>query len=66
MFDADETELFEGDEIDIGEAVAQQLSLTLDPFPRAPDAGFPEAEQAEATETVRSNPFAELAKLAKK
>jgi uncharacterized metal-binding protein YceD (DUF177 family) len=29
-------EVFEGDIIDIGEAVAQQLALTLDPYPRAP------------------------------
>ena len=64
--DEDEAELLEGDEVDIGEAVAQQLSLALDPFPRAPGAGFPEAEQAEAAENVRSHPFAELAKLAKK
>ena len=30
-------EPLEGGRIDIGEAVAQQLSLALDPFPRAPD-----------------------------
>jgi uncharacterized metal-binding protein YceD (DUF177 family) len=64
--DEEEAELLEGDEIDIGEAVAQQLSLVLDPFPHAPGAGFPEAEQAEAAETGRSHPFAELARLAKK
>lgn len=64
--DADEAELLEGEEIDIGEAVAQQLSLVLDPFPRAPGAGLPEAEQAENPPDVRSRPFAELAKLAKK
>lgn len=29
-------EVFEGDIIDIGEAVAQQLGLALDPYPRAP------------------------------
>lgn len=62
----DEFEHLEGDEIDIGEAVAQQLSLALDPFPRAPGAGIPEAEQAETVANVRSHPFAELAKLAKK
>jgi uncharacterized metal-binding protein YceD (DUF177 family) len=31
-------EPLEQDRIDIGEAVAQQLSLALDPFPRHPDA----------------------------
>jgi uncharacterized metal-binding protein YceD (DUF177 family) len=64
--EAEEFELLAGDEIDIGEAVAQQLSLALDPFPRAPDVGFPEALQAEPVAEARSNPFAELAKLAKK
>jgi uncharacterized metal-binding protein YceD (DUF177 family) len=33
--------LEEHDRIDIGEAVAQQLSLSLDPFPRHPDADKP-------------------------
>lgn len=31
-------EPFEGDAIDVGEAVAQQLALALDPYPRAPGA----------------------------
>jgi uncharacterized metal-binding protein YceD (DUF177 family) len=51
-----------GETIDIGEAVAQQLSLALDPYPRAPGAaldrrwtGEPEAE----------SPFAALARLSK-
>jgi Large ribosomal RNA subunit accumulation protein YceD len=38
-----ETELvepFEGDAIDIGEAVAQQLAMALDPYPRAPGASL--------------------------
>ena len=29
-------EIYENDTIDIGEAVAQQLALALDPYPRAP------------------------------
>ena len=33
-------EPLEGDRIDIGEAVAQQLSLALDPFPRAAGASL--------------------------
>ena len=41
-----EAELVEpapGGVVDIGEAVAQQLSLALDPFPRAPGVAAPEA-----------------------
>jgi uncharacterized metal-binding protein YceD (DUF177 family) len=64
--DEDEFEPLEGDAIDIGEAVAQQLSLALDPFPRSPGVGFSEATQAEAATSARPHPFAELAKLAKK
>jgi hypothetical protein len=67
---AEDYEILDGTEIDVGEAVAQQLSLALDPFPRAPGAeiaglaaDFPgEAEVAEAP----SSPFAALARLAKK
>jgi uncharacterized metal-binding protein YceD (DUF177 family) len=35
--EAEPVEPLEGGRIDIGEAVAQQLSLSLDPFPRAPE-----------------------------
>lgn len=44
------------DILDIGEAVAQQLSLALDPFPRAPGA------IAAPPEEGRVSPFAALAK----
>ena len=48
--------------LDIGEAVAQQLSLALDPYPRAPGAVIPEGR----SEDSRSqNPFARLALLRK-
>ena len=47
--------------IDLGEAVAQQLSLAIDPFPRAPGA-IPPAAPGEAV----ASPFAALAKLRKK
>jgi uncharacterized metal-binding protein YceD (DUF177 family) len=40
----DAYEILGSDEIDIGEAVAQQLSLALPPFPRAPGAEVPPAE----------------------
>jgi len=36
--ETDAAEPFDGDAIDIGEAVAQQLALALDPYPRAPEA----------------------------
>jgi uncharacterized metal-binding protein YceD (DUF177 family) len=59
--------------IDIGEAVAQQLALALDPYPRAPGAKIPaayvgEAEGAEVpsqeTEGAGTvNPFSVLGKL---
>jgi len=35
--EAETIEPLDGGKIDIGEAVAQQLSLALDPFPRAPE-----------------------------
>jgi len=37
-FDDEVMEPIEGDAIDVGEAVAQQLALALDPYPRAPGA----------------------------
>jgi len=53
---------YEGGTIDVGEAVAETLSLHLDPFPRAPD-----AEDALKAAGVRSEeeagPFAALAAL---
>lgn len=50
--------------IDLGEAVAQQLSLALDPFPRAPKAALPEAgpEAGEEPAPGRPSPFAGLEK----
>jgi hypothetical protein len=45
-----------GDILDIGEAVAQQLSLSLDPYPRAPGAAATSPGEALAS------PFATLAK----
>jgi uncharacterized metal-binding protein YceD (DUF177 family) len=64
-------ELVTDDRIDIGEAVAQQLSLALPSFPRAPDvvvsaAEMPVSVQLTADQSIAPHPFAELAKLAKK
>jgi uncharacterized metal-binding protein YceD (DUF177 family) len=47
--------------IDIGEAVAQQLSLALDPFPHAPGAEL--ARREAAPEPAAESPFKALAKL---
>ena len=48
-----------GEAIDIGEAVAQELSLALPEFPRLPDAVVEPAATAE----LEGSPFAELTKL---
>lgn len=49
--------------IDIGEAVAQQLAVSLDPYPRAPGAALDQRYDADAEPApARANPFAELAR----
>jgi uncharacterized metal-binding protein YceD (DUF177 family) len=56
--DEDWPEPIEDGRIDVGEAVAQQLALALDPYPRAPGARLdPAFGEAPAT-----TPFAELAR----
>src|ERR1700722_5294460 len=45
--------------IDLGELVAQNLGMALDPYPRKPGTGFVEAEYGVETEKV-INPFAKL------
>jgi uncharacterized metal-binding protein YceD (DUF177 family) len=75
----DEEEKFLGQEIldppdpmtdggfDLGESVAEQLSLEIDPFPRAADAVIDcFASAGEAASTLRPNPFAILEQLRKK
>jgi hypothetical protein len=55
-------------EIDLGEAVAQQLAVALDPYPRAPGAAWPQADTGDAdiaAEPVR-RPFAALDALKKR
>ncbi len=51
----------EGDVADLGEAVAEELALALDPYPRAPGATLP----VTATD-ASGNPFAALAALRQK
>lgn len=54
-----------GGMVDLGEAVAEQLALALDPYPRAAGAALPELdpEAPSAVPDSRPNPFAGLAKL---
>jgi uncharacterized metal-binding protein YceD (DUF177 family) len=52
-------EPLESESIDIGEAIAQEFSLSLPPFPRAPDA----VVAAELEEDKAEGPFAALARL---
>lgn len=52
----------EGDAVDLGEALAEQLALALDPYPRAPGAALPGEGEAGA-EAPTSGPFAALAAL---
>ena len=58
----DEPEPIDGDSIDIGELVAQHLSLALDPYPRAEGAEVPPDALA-AGEAADDGPFAQLARL---
>lgn len=46
---------YEDDTLDLGEAAAEQLALSLDPYPRKPGAELPEDAGSE-----ESNPFAAL------
>ena len=62
----DEPEPIVGDTVDIGELVAQHLSLALDPYPRAEGASLDAETLAAgrgADDTVEEGPFAKLAKL---
>jgi uncharacterized metal-binding protein YceD (DUF177 family) len=52
-------EPLDGEVIDIGEAVAQEFSLVLPPFPRSPDAVI----ETETPDEADGGPFAALAKL---
>jgi uncharacterized metal-binding protein YceD (DUF177 family) len=49
---------FEGNQIDLGEAAAEQLGLALDPYPRMPGVEMPEAG-----EEPDEHPFAALRRL---
>ncbi len=47
--EADDPEPLGPDGLDLGEAVAQQLALALDPYPKAPGAALPAAPDSPAT-----------------
>jgi uncharacterized metal-binding protein YceD (DUF177 family) len=57
---------YTGSSVDLGEAVAETLSLALDPYPRAPDAEVALREagvKSEDEAAAESSPFAGLAAL---
>ena len=58
----DEPEPIEGDSVDIGELVAQHLSLALDPYPRAENAEL-DSEALAVGKVATDGPFAKLAQL---
>jgi uncharacterized metal-binding protein YceD (DUF177 family) len=59
----DEVELFSGGKIDIGELVAQQLGISINPYPRKADATLSLTEFGKKIEKQR--PFAKLAEVVK-
>jgi uncharacterized metal-binding protein YceD (DUF177 family) len=61
--DEDPPELAEGGVIDLGDLVAQQLALEIDPFPRAEGVPFIEVSSGEMAESTENQPFAALAAL---
>jgi uncharacterized metal-binding protein YceD (DUF177 family) len=54
-----------GGAIDLGEAVAQQLAVAIDPYPRAPEATPGWSDDPAGEGEARPHPFADLAKLRK-
>lgn len=77
IIDPNEAELLDGEEVDIGEIVAEELSLSLNPYPRRPDIDpaslnlgpgaqllSEEAAEEESQESAKKdNPFEVLAAL---
>ena len=77
LVDPDEAEPLEGDSLDIGEIAAEELSLSLDPYPRAPHidpsalnlgpgASLKTEEEAAQDRTGKNSPFAVLESLKSK
>ena len=63
--DDDQPEFLEGDEIDIGEVVAEHLGLNLDPYPRRPGVVFsaPDDASEDEDDPDSASPFAVLREL---
>lgn len=60
----DEAEPLEGDAIDIGELTAEELALSLEPYPRSPDIGEIGLEEAgPGPQSGPDGPFGALASL---
>jgi uncharacterized metal-binding protein YceD (DUF177 family) len=60
-------EALENGRIDVGEAVAEQLSLAMDPYPKKPGVAFePPVDAPDDAAERPANPFAALEKLKKK
>jgi hypothetical protein len=59
----DEPEPIADGQIDLGEAVVQQLAVSLDPYPRAPGAALPEDAAEGGAESGKESPFGSLARL---
>jgi uncharacterized metal-binding protein YceD (DUF177 family) len=62
----DPPEPIRGGRMELGELVAQHLSLALDPYPRKPEAELPAEAGADEPAEPNPRPFAALAKLAAK
>ena len=63
--EAELPEIFDGQEIDLGELVAQILLLSLNPYPRAPGAELALKNAADEDVSDRRRPFEGLAEMLK-
>lgn len=53
-------DLFVGDTVDVGAAVAEQAALAIDPYPRKPGVSFGDRIESSGDDDKRPNPFAVL------
>lgn len=73
VVDLNSAELLEGEVIDVGEVIAEELSLSLNPYPRCPEIDLSElqlgpgsalvSESGKISDVSGNNPFLALAKL---
>jgi uncharacterized metal-binding protein YceD (DUF177 family) len=61
----DDVEVYEGDNLDLGEIASAELALALDPYPKSESApeNLPEPEFEPGADPEKPNPFAALAAL---